>query len=244
MSLSSADSLQLAVFTAISEVLDIPVSEITEESDFLTDFGANSLDIVNLIWHIEEKFSLPESSEDELEKLSTVKDLVDLVRRKADPDLISEALYSKKSFVIASDHAGVELKTSIIGFLKSKGYTISDLGPDAGQSVDYPHYAQKVAMGILEGEAEHGILICGTGIGMSIAANKIDGIRAALCSDPVSARFTRLHNDANVLCLGARIIGSELALACVDTFASTAFDPGDDQRHQRRINLLTEFESS
>lgn len=247
MSLSNADSenLRLAIFLAIADVLDIPSSEVLAESNFLTDFGVNSLDIVNLIWHIEEKFSLPEASEAELEKLNKVQDLVDLVLRKAGPNALSQKTTSDKTstFAIASDHAGLMLKSMIINQLKTKGLEVNDFGPKVDNAVDYPNFAEKVGNAIQSGRADFGILICGTGIGMSIAANKIKGIRAALCADPVSAKFTRLHNDANVLCLGARTIGQEVALECVRQFVNTDFAPGDDLRHQRRLDLVAALES-
>ncbi len=246
MSLSNADSenLRLAIFVAIADVLDIPSSEVLAESNFLTDFGANSLDIVNLIWHIEEKFSLPEASEAELENLNTVQDLVDLVLRKAGPEALSErsSVSEKTTFAIASDHAGLELKSLVISLLEAD-FDVQDLGPATKSAVDYPNFAEKVGKAVQAKQVDFGILICGTGIGMSIAANKMKGIRAALCGDPVSAKFTRLHNDANVLCLGARTLGQEVALECVRQFVNTDFVPGDDLRHQRRLDLVAALES-
>ncbi len=246
MSLSSADSesLRLAVYAAISSVLEIPPSEIFPESDFLSDFGASSLDIVNLIWHIEEKFSLPEASETELEGLCCVQDLVDLVLKKAPGSVLDNKDRPKNMrFAIASDHAGIQLKSLILNQLKDMQFEVEDLGPQEGTSVDYPNFAEKVAKQIQASSVDLGILICGTGIGMSIAANKFAGVRAALCSDPVSAKFTRLHNDANILCLGARIIGQEIAMECVRQFVDTNFDEGDDSRHQRRLDLVSALES-
>ena len=136
---------------------------------------------------------------------------------------------------IASDHAGFELKSKLRDYLKEKGYSVTDLGTDSDKSVDYPEYANKLCSFLLKGECEKGVLICGTGIGMSIAANRHKGIRAALCTIPEYAKLSREHNNANVLCLGARFIPFEQATLILDTFLSTDFE-GD--RHQRRVDLL------
>lgn len=139
---------------------------------------------------------------------------------------------------IACDHGGFELKGEIRKYLDEKGIEYLDLGCDSTKSVDYPEYARKVCKEITEGRAEKGILICGTGIGISIAANKVKGIRCALCTDCFMAEATRLHNDANVLALGGRVVGPGLALKIVDTFLNTEFS--NDERHIRRINLIEE----
>lgn len=139
---------------------------------------------------------------------------------------------------IGNDHAGYELKLEVIKFLESKGYEVKDFGCDSTKSVDYPDYAHAVAHAVADGEADKGILICGTGIGVSISANKVKGIRAALCHDVFSAEATRLHNDANVLTMGARVIGGGLALKIVETFVETPFS--NDERHIRRISKIEE----
>ncbi len=141
---------------------------------------------------------------------------------------------------IGCDHAAVELKKSIIEHLEGQGFELKDFGCFSSDSVDYPDYAEKVANAVVGGECEKGILICGTGIGMSIAANKVKGIRCALCGDTFSARATREHNDANILALGERVTGKGLALDIVDTFVKTPFS--DDERHIRRINKITQLE--
>ncbi len=137
---------------------------------------------------------------------------------------------------IACDHAAVEFKQEIIAHLKKRGIACKDFGAFDADSVDYPDYARPVAEGVASGAFEKGILICGTGIGMSIAANKVAGIRCALCSDTFSARATREHNDANVLALGARVLGIGLALDIVDIFVDTPFS--NDERHIRRIDKI------
>ena len=131
------------------------------------------------------------------------------------------------------DHGGFELKQEIIAYLKEKGIAYKDYGCDSPESTDYPIYAKRVAHAILDGECDRGILICGTGIGISITANKFKGIRAALCTDCFCAEATRLHNDANVLALGGRVVGAGLAVKIVDTFLNTPFS--GDERHERRI---------
>ena len=140
---------------------------------------------------------------------------------------------------IASDHGGFELKNEIIKHLEAKGYTFKDFGTYTTDSCDYPIYGELAARAVASGECEKGIIICGTGIGISISANKVKGIRAALCGDCYSAEYTRLHNDANMLALGARTTGSGLALKIVDTFLSTEFEGG---RHARRVALISEIE--
>ena len=142
---------------------------------------------------------------------------------------------AKKVF-IASDHAGFCLKQILVRHLQEKGHDVFDLGPEQAVSCDYPDSAFKVTDKLLENEGTFGILICGTGIGMSMAANKVKGIRCALCGDPVSARLTREHNDANVLAMGATIIGESVALNIVDIFLDTEFS--GVERHQRRVDLI------
>lgn len=137
---------------------------------------------------------------------------------------------------IACDHGGYELKLEILKYLEQQNLEYKDFGCDSTAAVDYPHYARKVASAITSGECEKGILICGTGIGISIAANKVPGIRCALCSDCFSAEATRLHNDANIVAMGGRVVGPGLAIKIVDTFLHTEFS--GDERHQRRINLI------
>ena len=137
---------------------------------------------------------------------------------------------------IGCDHGGYELKLEIIKYLEKKGLEYKDFGCDSLESVDYPIYARKVGQAILDGECEKGILICGTGIGISITANKMKGIRCALCSDCFSAEATRLHNDTNIVALGGRVVGPELAIKIVDTFLNTPFS--GDERHARRIAMM------
>ena len=136
---------------------------------------------------------------------------------------------------IACDHGGYELKLEIIKYLEKNGLEYKDFGCN-GESVDYPIYARLVGQSILDGECERGILICGTGIGISIAANKMKGIRAAHVSSEFDAKYTRLHNDTNVLALGGRVLGPNLAEKIVDTFLNTPFS--GDERHARRISML------
>lgn len=139
---------------------------------------------------------------------------------------------------LGSDQAGYELKQEIIKYLEEKGLEYKDYGSYSAEACDYPVYGKKVAHAVADGECEKGILICGTGIGISIAANKIKGIRAALCSDCFSAEATRLHNDANIIAMGARVVGAGLAVKIVDTFLNTPFSGAE--RHVRRINLIEE----
>lgn len=141
---------------------------------------------------------------------------------------------------VGSDHAGFELKGKVIAHLKEKGEEICETGCMNGESCDYPAVAKEVCGLVTSGKAELGILICGTGLGISIAANKCKGIRAAVCTDCYMAKYTRLHNDANVLCMGGRVIGEGLACEITDVFLSTDFEGG---RHQRRVDQITAIEN-
>ena len=143
------------------------------------------------------------------------------------------------ALAIGSDHGGYELKKEIKDLLDDKGIEYKDFGTDSGESVDYPEFAQPVAQAVAEGEYEKGILICGTGIGMSIAANKIKGVRAALCHDVYSARMTRRHNNSNLLTMGGRVIGADLAREIVKVWVEEDFDGG---RHKRRIDKISQLE--
>ena len=146
----------------------------------------------------------------------------------------------EKKIVIASDHAGYPLKTALAAIFKEEGYEVIDCGTDSTASCDYPVYAEKVADKIKDGSAALAILCCGTGIGMSMAANKIKGIRAACCSDTFSAKFTRLHNDANILCMGARVVGEGLALELAHIFLESGYEGG---KHARRVDMMMALEN-
>ena len=145
-----------------------------------------------------------------------------------------------KKIVMASDHAGFDLKNTLVEQLKNDGYEVEDAGTYSKDSCDYPVFAEKACRYMLDGKAELCILVCGTGIGMSMAANKVKGIRAACCSDTYSAKYTRLHNDANVLCMGARVIGEGLAYEIAKVFLETEFEGG---KHLRRINMISDLEN-
>lgn len=141
---------------------------------------------------------------------------------------------------IGSDHGGFELKGHVINYLRSKNIDVEDFGTYSEASVDYPDCAVPVCNAVLDKKADCGILICGTGIGISISANKITGIRAALCSDTYSARMTKQHNNANVICLGGRVIGRELAFDIIDAYLNAEFEGG---RHQNRIDKIHALEN-
>ena len=136
---------------------------------------------------------------------------------------------------MASDHAGMVLKRALAPHVESCGFSLIDLGTDSSDSVDYPIYGNAVANAIISGTAQFGIAICGSGIGISIAANRLSGARAALCHSGLHAALARQHNDANILCLGARMIGEAEAMECVTRFLTTAFDGG---RHTKRVEML------
>ena len=142
---------------------------------------------------------------------------------------------------LGSDHAGLELKKAIMAHLDEKNVAYKDYGTYTPDSCDYAVYAEKTARTVASGECEKGLLFCGTGVGISIAANKVRGIRAACCSDAFSAEMTRLHNDANILCLGGRVVSKEKAIELVDLFLNTEFS--GEERHSRRIAQITDLEN-
>jgi ribose 5-phosphate isomerase B len=140
---------------------------------------------------------------------------------------------------IGCDHVGFELKPVIVDHLEELGHEVADYGCCSAERVDYPLYGERVARAVASGECALGVLICGTGIGISIAANKVRGIRAAVCSEPYSARLTRSHNNANIIAFGARVVGSDMAKMIVDEFLNAKYEGG---RHQRRIDMISEIE--
>lgn len=144
------------------------------------------------------------------------------------------------------DHAAIDLKNELISYMKEKGYVCVDYGTnydEAGEIIkcDYPLKGQEVGEAVAKGEVDYGVLMCGTGIGISLAANKVPGVRAAVCSEPYSARLTRQHNNANIIAFGARVVGSELAKMILDEFFEAEFEGG---RHETRVNLISEIEQS
>lgn len=141
---------------------------------------------------------------------------------------------------IGNDHAAVEMKQQIAAFLEELGHEVVNYGTDTNDSCDYPVYAEKVGRAVVDGDVERGILICGTGVGISIAANKVKGVRAVVCSEPYSAKLSKQHNNTNVLAFGARVIGIELAKMIVEEWLNTEFE-GD--RHQRRVDMISDIEN-
>ncbi|MBL1230036.1 ribose 5-phosphate isomerase B [Enterococcus sp. BWB1-3] len=143
------------------------------------------------------------------------------------------------NIAIGSDHAGIELKSTIISYLEELGYAVTDFGPDSAERTDYPTYGKKVAEEVAGKNFDCGILICGTGVGISIAANKVRGIRAIVCSEPYSAQLSKQHNNTNILAFGSRVVGSELAKMIVKCWLDAEFEGG---RHQIRIDMLKDIE--
>jgi len=139
---------------------------------------------------------------------------------------------------IGSDHGGYDLRVAVIKHLEEKGYEVTDFGCPDKSSVDYPVYGKLVANAVAEGKADMGIVVCTTGVGISMVANKVKGIRCALCSEPLSAKMTRLHNDANVLALGGALVGPNMAYEIVDVFLGTEFS--GEEKHKRRISQIEE----
>lgn len=142
---------------------------------------------------------------------------------------------------IGNDHAAVELKNIISDHLKERGFEVINFGTDSTESFDYPIAGYKVGRAVASGECDLGVLICGTGVGISLAANKVEGVRAVVCSEPFSAKLSRMHNNTNVLAFGARVVGSELAKMIVDEWLDAEFEGG---RHERRVNMLKEIDET
>lgn len=141
--------------------------------------------------------------------------------------------------VIGNDHTALEMKEEIRAYMESKGYEVIDVGTNGHESCDYPEFGEKVGRAVAAGEADYGIAICGTGIGIGIAAGKVKGVRVCTCSEPYSARLSRMHNDTNVLTFGARVIGVEMAKMIVDEWLDNSYEGG---RHKRRVDQLMEIE--
>ena len=140
---------------------------------------------------------------------------------------------------IGNDHAAVELKNEMVAYLQGLGHEVVNFGTDSNESCNYPEFGEAVGRAVVAKEVDCGVLICGTGIGISIAANKVKGVRAAVVSEPVSARLTKLHNDANIIAFGARIVGSEMAKAILDAYLGTEYEGG---RHQKRVDMIHAIE--
>ena len=142
--------------------------------------------------------------------------------------------------VLANDHSAVDMKKEILAHLEEKGYQVIDIGTNSPESCDYPVFGERAGKMVASGEADLGILICGTGVGISLAANKVKGVRACVCSEPYSAKLSRMHNDTNILAFGARVVGTELAKMIVDEWLNTSFEGG---RHQRRVDMIMDIEN-
>ena len=145
-----------------------------------------------------------------------------------------------KKIAMGNDHSAVEMKEAIKAYVEQKGYEVIDFGTNSSESCDYPVYGEKVGRAVASGEADYGIAICGTGVGISLAANKVKGIRACVCSEPYTAKLSRMHNNSNVLAFGARVVGSELAKMITEAWLDAEFEGG---RHERRVNMIMEIEN-
>lgn len=141
---------------------------------------------------------------------------------------------------IANDHAAVEMKNFVMDYLKEKGYEVINLGTDSHESCNYPEFGEKLGRAVVDGEADLGIGICGTGVGISLACNKVKGVRAVVCSEPFSAKMSREHNNCNILCFGARVIGQELAKMIIDEWLGAEFAGG---RHEKRVQMIMDIEN-
>lgn len=237
-----ANELAGQVISVIADVLDMDPAEISLESRFLQDLGASSLDLAELVWQLEDNphLKLGQIPDEAIEGFVTVGDVVAFLSSQV-PDRGPQAPIPPR-VLIASDHAGFVLKATLIHHLETWQIPFADLGTGDRSSVDFTEYAEAVAVRVAQGQAASGILIGATGIGMAIAANKITGIRAAVVHDLLSARLSRQRYDVNVLCLGASLLGEEVARCCVEEFLGAAFEPGRDNRWARQISRIHEME--
>jgi acyl carrier protein len=230
------------ILALVADVLEIDTAEVREESHFFQDLGASSLDIAELIWRIEDDPSwgigeIPDSDLVDMTKVGDVVRYIDSRRTVLEPHAGSVDV------AIASDHNGTTLKAELRRHMEAMGLTVRDLGVDSHlEPVDFPEYAEAVAHLVVDGRAGRGVLIGETGVGMAIAANKIDGVRAAAVSVPHTAMLARQHYDANILCLGAPLLGERIARLCVDGFLSTPFESGSDGHHLRQLKEIEEME--
>lgn len=239
-----ASSIDDKIRKIIASILEIELQQVQPAMHFVNDLGANSLDIVELIMALEEHLDI-EIPDEMAEEVETVGDVIEYAAGLSGKTFARASQETPRALIaIGSDHAGFNLKEALKSELHLLGLTLRDMGPCDAAPVDYPDFAIKVAEAVREGQCQIGILICGTGIGMAITANKVPGVRAALLHTEHEARLARMHNDANVVCFGARIIGSEQARACLKAFLNAEYDPGDDGRHQRRLDRVAELESN
>jgi ribose 5-phosphate isomerase B len=231
------------VITVIANVLDAKPSDIKPQDRFQQDLGANSLDLAELIWRLEDdpSLGLGQLPEEVFSRFVCVQDVIDYLERHA-PAQAPAVSGARPRVVIASDHSGYALKAALLRHLEQRGEVVKDVGSDAWDEVDFPEYAESIARMVVAGEAEFGVLIGSTGIGMSIAANKVAGARAAVVADLLGARLSRQRYDVNILCLGAALLGEEAARHCVGEFLDTPFVAGADGRYRRQISRLHEIE--
>lgn len=230
------------ILALVADVLEIETSEVQEGSHFFQDLGASSLDLAELIWRIEDdpSWGIGEIPDDDLVDMTQVGDVIRYIDSRR---TIPEPDRGSVDVAIASDHNGTALKAELVRHLGALGLSVRDLGVESHlEPVDFPEYAEAVAHLVVEGRADRGVLIGETGVGMAIAANKIDGIRAAAVSVPHTAQLARQHYDANILCLGAPLLGERIARLCVDGFLSTPFQPGRDGHHLRQLKEIEEME--
>lgn len=240
-----SESIDVQVRQIIAEVLEIELDQVRADMHFINDLAANSLDIVELVMRLEDVFQI-EIPDESVEGVQFVRDIIAFAHNMMGPeeegaDAVSEL---RAQVLIASDHAGFTLKERLKAVLHDMGYVLRDLGPANAHPIDYTDSAARLGHAIQGQEAPMGILICGTGIGMAIAANKIAGIRAASVHTELEAQKAREHVDANVLCLGARILGVDQAESCLRAFLAATFDEGDDGRNKRRVEAISALEGA
>jgi len=239
-----ANDISEHIRDVIADVLELESDAVGEDHHFVNDLGANSLDVVEFVMRIEEDFGI-EIPDDAADSVETVGDLVQYVRGLSGDDVAAATPATDAVIALGADRAGFELKLALMAHLVELGWNVIDKGVDEGSiAPDYPDRAEAVARAVADDDARFGVLVCGTGIGMSIAANKIPGVRAALVHTAYEARMAREHNDANILCVGARVIGEAQALEALEQFVTSEFTPGDDGRHRRRVEKIGALEST
>jgi ribose 5-phosphate isomerase B len=231
------------VIAAVAEVLEVDPKHVSPDSRFLEDLGASSIDLAELFWQLEDdpRFQLGQIPDDAIAGFVRVRDVAAFLDQHV-PRAPQAPADARVRVLIASDHAGYALKSALVRALEQQQVSLRDMGTDLREEVDFPEYAEAVAQSVAEGRAECGVLVGATGIGMAIAANKVPGARAAVVHDLLSARLSRQRYDVNILCLGAALLGEEVARCCLEEFLHAAFEPGRDDRWRRQISRIHEIE--
>ncbi len=231
------------ILLIVADVLELDPAEVKLDSHLVYDLGANSVDIADLIWRIESdpKWEIEEIPHEILLSFETIQDVVKYLEQHH-KSTVQPNINIAARVVLASDHGGRSLRAILRAHIEDQQITVRDLGTDEPHEVDFPEYAEVAARAVARGEAEYAVLVGRTGIGMAMAANKVNGVRAAVVHNLLTARLCRQRYDANILCLGASLLGEGLAALCVNEFLATAFQPGSHGERRRHLSRIHDIE--